>query len=306
MRPNVDPSIARNLFREMKDAEYLEWTRSSKPDKECLRHSYCNRYVIFNAYSAMNYLISVISGRKINVEFEKELVDTVAIDDLSQLLTLEDTTYENLLAGLAELGKEITQDTQYNLYQDKDSIRYLLKACLALNKRQLDSLRQCSIQEFGIRRRINAEFLARMQLHPLWDRLLDLAYSAGKNSRGLDRQLWLDIASLLHVLENDSEIEYIKSKMADWTYRDALLYSQKWTVRIYLCIVLILIFLMCPKVKSLLLLSAILLILDVSMIIFCPYILSLGLVRMKNKYTAVVYVICLIFYFRNAKRKLSL
>jgi len=291
MRPSVDPSIARNLFREMKDAEYLEWTRSSKPDKECLRHSYCNRYVIFNAYSAMKYLISLITGRKINVEFEKELVDTVAIDDLSQLLTLEDTTYENLLAGLAELGKEITQDTQYNLYQDKDSIRYLLKACLALNKRQLDSLRQCSIQEFGIRIRINAEFLARMQLRPLWDRLLDLAYSAGKNSRGLDRQLWSDIIGLLDRIENDSEIEYIKSKMADWTYRDALLYSQKWTVRMYLCIVLILIFLMCPKVRSLLLLSAILLILDVSMIIFCPYILSLGLVRMKNKYTAMVYVI---------------
>src|ERR1700743_2192755 len=105
-------------------------------------------------------VIGTSSGRKINVEFEKELVDTVAIDDLSQLLTLEDTTYENLLAGLAELGKEITQDTQYNLYQDKDSIRYLLKACLALNKRQLDSLRQCSIQEFGIRRRIIRGFFA--------------------------------------------------------------------------------------------------------------------------------------------------
>ena len=54
VEPIIDPAITRNLFQETKAAyasfkatlyaEYLEWTSSSKPNKELLRHSYCKKF----------------------------------------------------------------------------------------------------------------------------------------------------------------------------------------------------------------------------------------------------------------------
>ena len=65
----------------------------------------------------------------------------------------------------------------------------LLKAYIMINKRQLNSLRECSIQDFGIQKRINREFLTFLKLYPIKDELDDLFLSTVENSRELDRQL---------------------------------------------------------------------------------------------------------------------
>jgi len=232
MEPGFYLAIVRSIFCKTEDkyatvndtlnAEYIEWTSSSEADKELIREDYCDRYAIFNAYHAMHYLISLISGMKCNVKFEKELVDTVIVD-LEQSRFFENE-YKKALAKLAE----DTQEDTFEEEKEKDKIRDLLKAYLVLNKRQLDSLRDCSLQEFGIRKRTNDEFLAFLQLCPLWHRLRDV-YEDNSQSKihDLDRQLWLDLSSLLHVLENDSTFETIESRMTEWTYYDAILYGHK-------------------------------------------------------------------------------
>ena len=72
------------------------------------------------------------------------------------------------------------------------------------------------------------EFLAFLQLCPLWHRLRDV-YEDNSQSKihDLDRQLWLDLSSLLDVIENDSTIETVESRMTEWTYHDAIHYWQK-------------------------------------------------------------------------------
>jgi hypothetical protein len=231
----VHPGHAAILFRRTKEAfdtfqrtlyaECVEWDNSSEPEKEDIRNRYCDKYAIFNTYCAMNYLTSFIKDSDLAVKFEKELVYIVLLD-LAQSITLNDE-YKNFLAEMREEIK-ITEDTQDDPYEgEKDRIRDLLKAYLALNKRQLDSLRKCSIIKFGIRRRTNGEFLALLKLHPSWDRLRYIEYSAGEDSRELDRQLWSDISSLDNVLEKDSDITHIESRMYKWTYADMLVHGQK-------------------------------------------------------------------------------
>jgi hypothetical protein len=104
----------------------------------------------------------------------------------------------------------------------------LLKAYLMINKRQLNSLRECSIQDFGIQKRINHEFLTFLKLYPIKDELDDLLLSTVENSRELDRQLWSNMDSLLHLIQNDPEIDRIESTITDRTYDDAMRYWQKF------------------------------------------------------------------------------
>jgi hypothetical protein len=217
MRAIVDPAIARKVFARTKAGydrfkdtlytEYLEWTNSSEADKERLKANYYKQYINCNAYYAVKYMMRLLQGRKISHRFEDELlrdIERSLINDIK------------------------TEDVQADEYQgDEKRIRYLLKAYLALNKQQLDSLQGCSITEFGIQKRINHEFLAFFELRPLWHQLHDVHGRGGENSRDLDRQLWSDIIGLLDRIEKHSTFERVESRIKKWTYADAMLYGQK-------------------------------------------------------------------------------
>jgi hypothetical protein len=90
MKPIVYPAIATNLFHRTKNAYddfkgslrpvYCAWYHSSEADKKYIRNTYHNKYIDFNAYHAVKYLISLIKGRKISCKWEIELLFTIVED----------------------------------------------------------------------------------------------------------------------------------------------------------------------------------------------------------------------------------
>jgi hypothetical protein len=226
-RPIIYPSRAEGLFRRTKKAfdtfqctlyaEYVEWADSSEAEREDIRNRYCAKYADFNAYHAMNYLISFLKDDIISAECETALVNTIVREH-------QEAVYEKRLSRKPVANRP---DKQNDAYQDDGRITSLLKAYLALNKQQFKSLKQCSIVEFRIRKKINHRFLTYLKLRPLLNQLNDLYREAGQNSMDLDRQLWSDISALDYQLEHDSEITRIKSQMSKWTYADILLQGQK-------------------------------------------------------------------------------
>src|ERR1700761_4771481 len=81
-KPDFYLAIVRSMLWQTKDqyakfkdtlyAEYIEWISSSEADKELIRNTYCTKYAIFNAYSAMKYLTSLMPI--IYVKFTHELI----------------------------------------------------------------------------------------------------------------------------------------------------------------------------------------------------------------------------------------
>ena len=233
-RPIIYPAHAAILFRRTKEAfdtfnrtlraESLEWDNYSKPYKEKIRNRYCAKYADFNAYRAMQYLISLLKGNIISAECETALVNTIMREH-------QEAVYEKRLSRKPVYKKVVSIQPVENRPDkqddDDDRITSLLNVYLALNKQQLNSLRECSLEQFASIKMVNDTFLSFLKLHNSWNELIDLSHEAGQNSRDLDRQLWSDISALDYQLERNSDITHIESRMYKWTYADMLVHGQK-------------------------------------------------------------------------------
>jgi hypothetical protein len=235
-KPDFYLAIVRSMLWQTKDqyatfndtlnAEYIEWISSSEAERECLRNTYCTKYAIFNAYHAMKYLTSLMPI--IYVKFKHELISAVMEDLVKSLISLNSMDEcKKPLAILSEIVSEGSEHDRDYLYPgDKERIMGLLKAYLALNRQQLNSLRDCSITDFGIQKRINHEFVAFLELHRLCEDLNNISLG-GLFCGDLDEQLGISVYSLLDCIKEDSRLERVESRIKTWTYHDAIRYWHK-------------------------------------------------------------------------------
>src|SRR6202000_2815756 len=106
------------------------------------------------------------------------------------------------LAILSEIVSEGSEHDQDDSYQGDDKrIMGLLKAYLALNKQQLNELKDCSITDFELKKRANHEFVAFFELHRLCE---DLDKVTGVFLFDLDQQLAYNVDWLLNWIKEDS------------------------------------------------------------------------------------------------------
>jgi hypothetical protein len=234
--PDFYLAVVRSMLWQTKDqygrfkatchAEYLEWYNFSEAERECLRNTYCTKYAIFNAYHAMHYLTSLISGMKINVKFNHELISAVMEDLVISLISLNSMDEcKKPLAILSEIVSEGMEHDQDDSYQGDDKrIMGLLKAYLALNKQQLNELKDCSITDFESKKRANHEFVAFFELHRLCE---DLDKVTGVFCFYLDEKLAYSVDWLLDWIKADSTFSNVESLRKKWTYHDAIHYWHK-------------------------------------------------------------------------------